>query len=103
MNFIVVQSAFDMKLRKGVEVECRENDDWVRYRVIGRAGKATGKYKNFWNLQNINDDSVKELNLELTEYRNDLENSPEIGVTFHVENAFVAEIDKETYNAKLAE
>ena len=46
---------------------------------------------------------MKELNLEVTEYRKCLENSPEIGVTFHVENAFVAEIDKETYNAKLAE
>ncbi len=53
----------DVKLKTGqiVTFVCRDDGVQHRARVLGRAGKATGKHKNWYNLQNLEpDDSGKQ-------------------------------------------
>ena len=59
------------KIRKGMNMEFKDNHDrWIPGKILGRAGKATGKYRSNWNFENLNDKLISELNFdELNEWR----------------------------------
>lgn len=41
------------KVNQCVRYRHQDSDDWISAKVIGRAGKATGKHKNWLNVQNL--------------------------------------------------
>ena len=61
-------------IRKDDIVTLTANGDSSRVRVISRAGKigksGTGKYKHFWNVQNLENDSIQCVDLEAFELQN---------------------------------
>ena len=40
-----------------VEYKTHESDEWIRCRILGRAGKAGGKYEHWRNVENLDDHS----------------------------------------------
>lgn len=52
------------KLKKGMLIELRTvNGDWEKGEVLRRTGKATGRYKDYWEIKTIPDKVVKELDM----------------------------------------
>ena len=45
------EPAVPVKLKNGQRIELKENGKWESGIIIKRAGKATGKYPNFWNIK----------------------------------------------------
>ena len=45
-----------IKLKPNLVVKLQKtpNEEWSHVKIINRGGKSTGKYKNWWNLQNVN-------------------------------------------------
>ena len=57
------------KIKKGLEIEMKseDSDQWLKAKVISRAGKATGKYRYRWNV--LENGSINEIDLEKTDWR----------------------------------
>ena len=91
-------------LKKGALVKLKMKDgDWKTVKIVRRTGKATGKYKNFWEVENEDNGSLVEIDManDVEDWKqvvNEVEN--EIFVT---EEAAKTQIDQAVKSAKEAE
>lgn len=56
----------DKTIKKGMLINMRPNGggDWIIGQVLNRTGKATGKYKYFWNIRDIATDQISEYDMQ---------------------------------------
>ena len=89
-------------IKRGTEIKYRNKneDEWKTAKVINRAGKATGKYKNCWNIRDHDSGDVKEIDTGVIEWKN-VENPHE--TEFNLCETYLSEVDKVTEAAKLQE
>ena len=58
------------KLYQCVQYKSSDADNWKNAKIIGRAGKATGKYKFWLNVKDLDDDVESPVDFEkVTEWR----------------------------------
>ena len=55
-----------LKVNDRIQYRVRNDDEWVYARVIGRAGKVTGKYKDWYNVQD--DGSNEQKSIDVSQY-----------------------------------
>ena len=55
-----------LKVNDRIQYRVRNDDEWVNARVIGRAGKVTGKYKDWYNVQD--DGSNEQKSIDVSQY-----------------------------------
>ena len=55
-----------LKVNDRIQYRERNDDEWVNARVIGRAGKVTGKYKDWYNVQD--DGSNEQKSIDVSQY-----------------------------------
>ena len=55
-----------MKVNDSIQYRASNGDEWVNARLIGRAGKATGKYKDWYNFQD--DVSSEQKSIDVNQY-----------------------------------
>ena len=53
------------KLYQCVQYKSSDADNWKNAKIIGRAGKATGKYKFWLNVKDLDDDVESPVDFEL--------------------------------------
>ena len=52
------------KLKRGLSIQFSKGEDkWIPGEVVRRTGKAGGKYGNFWEVKNLEDNSVEEFDM----------------------------------------
>ena len=56
-------------LSRNEKIQYRVDDDWVKASVISRAGKVTGKHKNWFNVKIEGSDLERSVNLEVVKWR----------------------------------
>ena len=44
-----------------IEYKTENDNTWNKFQLISRAGKATGKYKHYFNVLNLDDNSIKDI------------------------------------------
>ena len=107
VNSASSKSKVDSQLKRGIDVEyLNPNNEWKRISLIGRAGKATGKYKSHWNVSDGED--VFEVDMENVEWKIPESDSLSQGDTsvcqsvdeINLNEAYVSEVDKATQDAK---
>ena len=52
-----------LKVNDRIQYRLRNDDEWVNARVIGRAGKVTGKYKDWYNVQDYGSNEQKSIDV----------------------------------------
>ena len=68
VNSASCKSKVGSQLKRGIDVEyLNPNNEWKRISLIGRAGKATGKYKSHWKVSDGED--VFEVDMENVEWK----------------------------------
>ena len=55
-----------LKVNDRIQYRERNDDEWINARVIGRAGKVTGKYKDWYNVQD--DGSNEHRSIDVSQY-----------------------------------
>ena len=50
------------QLRHHIKVKFNESDEWIPLHVISNAGKKSGKYSNWYNVQNLKDNQLMSIN-----------------------------------------
>mgnify|MGYP001795813812 CR=1 FL=1 len=67
----ILTKIFDNKVlpkkRQFIEYKLENENEWQKCQIISRAGKVTGKYKDFYNILKLNDNSIKDLNWKMVE------------------------------------
>ena len=64
-NDQIPEETSSQNVRKGMDVDFKgDNDVWLKGKVLGRAGKAGGKYKSLWNLELSEDKSVIQVDFD---------------------------------------
>ena len=64
INNVPTNETFDNKVvpKKGQYIECKTKDNQTRHiEVLSRAGKATGKYSNWYNIRDLDDTSLSSI------------------------------------------
>ena len=60
-DWLKVAALDKQKIKKGLHVEFQKcNGDWEEGFVMNRTGKASGKYRDFWNVKNTNTGEIME-------------------------------------------
>lgn len=96
------------KIMRGLEIEYLSKDDkWIPANIVSRAGKATGKYKDHWNIERLDDNSIGELDFnQISEWRirsSPLDEQDDVCLAFDMPRVFLSEVNDDVLNAKLKE
>ena len=87
---IIVQKGSTIRFKRSLD------SDWTKGKVVSRAGKATGKYKSWWNIKNLDSGHVQAENLEEL---NQIENIDDEQAAVETET-FVMNIPRHLHNEK---
>ena len=89
------------KLKRGMNIDFRNDDgQWISGRVLGRAGKSTGKYSAHWNVERFDNNVVEELNFDQISNWKEVEESEKVYVSYNFPQIFLTEINTELEAAK---
>ena len=89
-----------VKLRKDLDIRYRSDNarDWTQAKVHSRAGKATGKFKDHWNV--LENGKIKEVNFKNCDWRLLEDNQNEEVLLCET---FLSKVDEKIFDAKRAE
>ena len=87
-------------LKKGMKIDMKTKEgDWKIGEVMNRTGKATGKYKHFWDIRNISNDEILEYDMksdvaDWKEHVDDGEDTEEVNLHETLTSSMEEEITK---------
>ena len=93
------------KLKKGMNLTYKNSEGrWISGKVLGRAGKSTGKYKMHWNFERNEDKLVEELNFDdVSEWKENPEICEDEYVSCHVNTILMTQVNDDIELAKKLE
>ncbi|KAL5015625.1 hypothetical protein ScPMuIL_007295, partial [Solemya velum] len=80
------KKTYSLKPRDKIRYQMANSDQWINATIIGRAGKATGKYRDWFNVKDEVTNEQKSVDLSVLTWENFQENQPEEEVTNIVEH-----------------
>ena len=84
-------------------IEYKEVDgDWTSGRILGRAGKSTGKYRSHWNVERLDDRSVDEINVDTMEWRQtEADETENVLISYSFSEVFASQMNADLEDAKM--
>ena len=95
------------KVKTGLEIVYKDVEgNWIEADVISRSGKATGKYKDNWNVEHLADKVIVDLDFQKIDdwkVRGDVSEQVMDTLMCQTSDVYLSELNKDVEEAKLKE